>query len=149
MRNKKGIGTASSFLIVLVIGLSLIMWFSSLVSNLVVHNGVTDIEEFKDFETIYNDTIDDSNTIANSLESEEEGIKAKQGERFEDSIFRRVFKTIKLTLKSSSIMSKSLSTTLEGGILTIPDVVKNSILIILGLILAFLVVKAWWRFRDV
>lgn len=155
MFNKRGEGRASSLVISLVLALSLLMWFATLVTNIVVNNGVTDVPEFKAYKEVYDDSITDSNTLIGSIESEEnltgiDKIKAKLNERYEDSIFRRVFKGLQLTYKSSSIMARSLSINdTQGTLFKIPDIVKVTISVILGLTLMFLVVKAWWRFKEI
>jgi hypothetical protein len=114
----------------------------------VVEYGVSDIPEFEEYQTIYDEAIGDHQEF---LASEDDiNSTPTENERYEDNIFRRGLRTIRLTYKSIGIMSRSIAQTQqESRLFAIPNEVVIMVTIIIGLTIMFLVFKAYWRFKDV
>lgn len=147
MIGSKGEGRASTILISLLIVVFLMIWFSTFITQMAGDYGVTDVPEFKAFEETYNESVPEGVEV---IESQSGNFTIQEGERQEDTIFRTGLRTIRLAFKSFGIFSSAFeSSETQLNLITIPPVVKATILVILGLSMMFMIAKAFWRYSDI
>lgn len=144
---KKAEGRASSLVIVLILGVSIMVWFSSLVTEMVVSYEVEDAPEFKAYESLQESN---KQTYGEISESQDGDVEIKQGETYEDNLFRRAMNTITLFFGTFSLMGGVYNaTTSNSRLFVIPSEVSTTILLVMGLTIVVLGVKAFWRFKEV
>ncbi len=165
MKYKKGEGRISSWLIVLIIGLSLMMWFSALLSDLVQSYGKENIDDFDYYEDEYENIKTATERIIGSQENLT--LQIDENDQWEDVLYKKAYNVVNpLWQKITSVPSKAVGgvqialgsvgmftstinimgkTDLFG--LQIPFVVKTMVLLVIGLTIVIMGVSAYMKWK--
>jgi len=148
MMNKRGEGTATRMIFLMLIFLTGVVTISTIVGSLAGSYGRTDIPEFQAYEQVYTDYENPSRGVIES-----QTLKNESGlvtERYDDSLLRQAAVTMRKVLNTLDFYSDSLSLTFKNlKLFNLPDEVQNSLFIGLGLIIVILILKAYWRYDKI
>jgi hypothetical protein len=152
--NNKAEGTITTFLITTILVIGGLMLVSTLVLNLTKNYGISNIEEFSEYDDIFlelnqttrefiksQDAIDTQNTTSNWILRAKDTVETY----WENSILNRAWSTISLFPKLIKFTSKSVNIALSQTGINIPSYMKWLIITLIGITLIMLIVKAIWE----
>jgi energy-coupling factor transporter transmembrane protein EcfT len=141
--NKKSEGTASSFLIASIVGITMIIAIGVYVNGFFSSYSQTEIPYFSEYNDVKNNITLVSNDYVTGYDSNSTG----EGIGFEDNLFVKAFKVVKGLPKLQDSLNIGLKKL--GNDLHIPAVFIGLLITILIITLITLVIKIFRGFNDV
>ena len=145
--NKKASGTASSFLIASLIGVTILVAIGLGVNNFSSLYSQNNIDYFDNFGNVKNNISSVSEQYVESYDIDENGTKIRDVDRTEDLLFAKSFNIVKDTPKV--LKSTVIGVTQVGSDLGIPPIFTGLIVGILGIIVIAVVIKIIRGFTEV
>jgi len=144
--NKKGIGTASSFLIALLIGVAILVNIGTTVTKFSAPYGVSEVEYFAGYTNISEDISASSSEFIGGYDLTENSSNP-EAERKEDFMFWKAFKIIDKIPSLSSSVVRGIGKV--GADLGIPTTFTYLIITCLVIVLITLVIKVIRGYNEV
>ena len=154
--NKKAEGSLRTYVMVTILALATLTIFSNLVVDFSGTYGVTEIDEFKYYEDIYNETDkeftqdfiqsqDNLDSSTNSSSGFLTGLFDKVQDYFSESLVVRGWNSVRKIPKLFKYATLSIQNAFSQVGLDFPNAFRIAILSLIGLTGIFLVVKAYWE----
>ena len=151
--NKKAEGRISTFVITIVLALGVMVLVANLTASFTnqAEYNVKNASSLDEFETIFTNDLQKNVTddLLNSQNAENQTwpdtVKDKFQSWFESSLVIRAWNTLKIFPKMIGVTTKSVTTAVDESGLSIPPITRTIILILIGLTIVLLIVKAIWE----